>query len=94
MVLYELRPVKKAKFPLKALLESEALYTLRSALVTISRVWNSNVDKECPGERSYCGLSNVQTSVTSVYLLGISESRDSQSPFTTKGQLLNNNPRV
>ena len=63
MVLYEastLRLGRKEKFPLNALLKSPALYILRSemnAFISMSSVWNSHVEKECPGEPCYCSLS-------------------------------------
>ena len=55
---------------------------------------NSKVDNECSGEFLYCGLSNVQTSVTLISIFIISQSKDSQSSFTTKGHLLDHKLNV
>ena len=53
-------------------------------------IYRSRVGREtCIGALVY-----VETSVTSVYILGICEARDSQNSLPQRGQLLGNGPRV
>lgn len=62
------------------------LYFLRSATVTTSHVWDSNMDKSVLVSPYIVDLVYVQVRITLNSILGISKSRDPNISFNTKGQ--------
>lgn len=60
------------------------------ALVTIGSFCHFEEDKECPGKALYCCLRICRNTCDSIYILGICEERDSQSPLSSRGQFLGN----